>query len=79
VPVGPIGLQLEAALDQPDGVVSPLLMREDAGEVKRAGMVGRDVENGSIDLAGRRQLLGLLQDDRDRQRLVEAQGSVVTG
>ena len=80
VPVGPIGLELEAPLDQRDGVVAAaLLMGEHAGEVQRAGMVGRDLEDASVDLRGRRPLLGLLQRDRDRQRLVDAQRSVVSG
>ena len=80
VPVGPIGLELEAPRDQRDGVVVQLLlMGEHTGEVQRAGMVGRDLEDGSVDLRSRRPLLGLLQRDRDRQRLVDAQGSVVNG
>ncbi len=80
VPVGPIGLELETPRDQRDGVVvSLLLMGEHSGEVQRAGMIGRDFEDAPVDLRSRRPLLGLLQHDRDRQRLVEAQGSVVTG
>ena len=80
VPVGPIGLELEAPRDQRDGVVVQLLlMREHTGEVQRAGMVGRDLEDASVDLRSRRPLLGLLQRDRDRQRLVDAQRSVVNG
>jgi hypothetical protein len=54
-------------------------MGEHAGEVQRRGMVGRDLEDAAVDLAGRRPLLGLLQRDRDRQRLVEAERPVVSG
>ena len=68
VPVGPIGLELEAPLDQRDRLVaSPLLVGEHAGEVQRAGMVGRGLEDAAVDLRGRRPLLGLLQRDRDRR------------
>ena len=78
VPVGPIGLELEAPRDQRDGVVGQLLlMGEHPGEMQRAGMVGRDLEDGLVDFRGCRPLLGLLQRDGDRQRLVDAQGSVV--
>ena len=78
VPVGPIGLELETSLDQRDGLVaSRLLMGEHSGEVQRTGMVGRDLEDAAVDLRSRRPLLGLLQHDRDRERLVEAQRSVV--
>ena len=80
VPVGAIGLELEAPLDQRDGVVAAaLLLREHAGEVQRAGMVGRDLEDAAVDLRGRRPLLGLLERDRDRERLVDAQRPVVSG
>ena len=80
VPVGAIGLELEAPLDQRDGLVAAaLLLREHAGEVQRAGVVGRDLEDAAVDLRRRRPLLGLLQRDRDRQRLVDAQRAVVSG
>jgi hypothetical protein len=54
-------------------------MSEDAGEVQRAGMVRRRFEDAPVDLAGGRPLLGLLQRDRDGERLVDAQRAVVTG
>ena len=39
MPVRPIGLELEAPLDQRDRLVAaPLLMGEHAGEVQRVGM-----------------------------------------
>ena len=60
------GLELEAPLDQRYGLVAAaLLLREHAGEVQRAGMLGRDLEDAAVDLRGRRQLLGLLERDRD--------------
>jgi hypothetical protein len=42
-------------------------------------VVGRNLEDGFVDLRCCRPLLCLLQRDRDRQRLVDAQGSVVNG
>jgi hypothetical protein len=45
--------------------------------VQSVGMVGRDFEDPAVDLPRGRPLLGLLQHDRDRQRLVEAQRAVV--
>jgi hypothetical protein len=47
--------------------------------VQRVGVVGRDLEDPAVDLPGGRPLLGLLQHDRDRQRLVDAQLAVVAG
>ena len=78
VPVRPLGLELETSLDQSDGLLAPrLLVGENPREVQRVGMVGRDFEDPAVDLPGGRPLLGLLQHDRDRQRLVEAQRAVV--
>jgi hypothetical protein len=78
VPVRPLGLELEASLDQPDGLLAPfLLMGEHSREVQRAGVVGRGLEEPAVDLTGGRPLLVLLERDRDRQRLVEAQRAVV--
>ena len=80
VPIRSLWLELEASLDQSNGLLaSRLLMSEDAREVQRAGMVGRDLEDPAVDLAGGRPLLALLQRDRDRQRFVQAQRSVVAG
>jgi hypothetical protein len=50
---------------------------EHAGEVQRARVVGRGFEDAPVDLSGRCPLLGLLQRDRDRQRLVDAQRTVI--
>jgi hypothetical protein len=78
VPVRPLGLELETSLDQCDGLLtSCLLMGEDAREVQRVGMVGGNFEDPAVDLPRGRPLLGLLQRDRDRQRLVETQRAVV--
>ena len=52
-------------------------MGEDAREVQRVGMVGVDFKDPAVDLPRGRPLLGLLQRDRDRQRLVETQRTVV--
>jgi hypothetical protein len=46
--------------------------------MQRAGAIRRDFEDAPVDLRSRRPLLGLLQHDRDGQRLIDAQGSVVT-
>ena len=54
-------------------------MGKHAGVAQRAGMVGHDFEDRFVHLRRRRPLLGLLQRDRDRQRLVDAQRSVVNG
>ena len=78
VPVRPIGLELETSPDQSNGLVAaPLLMGQNTGEVQRAGMVGRSFEDPAVDLLRGRPLLVLLQHDRNRQRLVEAQRAVV--
>jgi hypothetical protein len=79
VPVGAVGLELDASLDQRDCfVASLLLMGEDSGEVQGPGMIGRGFENAAVDLGSGRVLLGLLQRDRDRKRLVDGQRAVVT-
>ena len=71
-------LELEASLDQSDGLLaSRLLMGENSREVQRTGMVGRRAEDGAVDLGSGRPLLGLLQHDRHRERFVEAQRAVV--
>jgi len=78
VPVRPLGFELEAPLDQGDGpLASRLLVGEDTREMQRVGVVGRDFEDLPVDLSRDRPLLGLLQRDRDRQRLVETQRAVV--
>jgi hypothetical protein len=77
VPVGPLGLELEAAFDQFDGVVRlPLLVREDAREVQRVRMIRCNFENRGVDVRRGLPLLGLLQRDANRDRLVERQGAV---
>ena len=78
VPVRLIGLELETSPEQSKGLVAArLLMGENAREMKRAGMVGRGLEDPAVDLPRGCPLLVLLQDDRDRQRLVEAQRAIV--
>jgi hypothetical protein len=80
VPVGAIGLERQAPLDQRDRVVAMcLLMCEDAREVQGGGMVGSNLEDAAVDLRGRRPLLGLLERNRDRQRLVDTERPVVSG
>ena len=74
VPVGFVGLKREASLDQRKGlVVSLLLMREQAGIVQCARVVGRGLEHAAVDLVRRCVFLVLLQQDRDRDRLFERQ------
>jgi hypothetical protein len=80
VPVRPLGLELEAPLDQSDGLIAAgLLVSENPREVQGARIVGRDLEDRAVELSSRRPLLALLQRDRDRQRFVEAQRAVVAG
>jgi len=80
VPVRPIGLELEASLDQRDRLPAVrLLMREHACEMQRVGMVRRGFEDGAVDLVGGRPLPGLLQHDGDRDGLVEAEGAILAG
>ena len=68
------GLKREASLDQRKGlVVSLLLMREQAGIVQCARVVGRGLEHAAVDLVRRGEFLVLLQQDRDRDRLFERQ------
>jgi hypothetical protein len=78
VPVRPVGLEFETFLDQSDGRLAlRLLMGENPREVQRVRMVGLRFEDAAVDRPSGRPLLGLLQQDRDRQRLVEAQPAVV--
>ena len=78
VPVRPIGLELEAPLDQRDASLAPpLLMGEHSGEVHGIGIVGRDLEDPAVDVVRSRPLLVLLQLDRDRDRFVQADGAVL--
>ena len=80
VPVRAIGLELEASLDQRDRLLAPrLLVGEHAGEVQRVGVVRCGFEDAAVDLVRGRPLLGLLQHDGDRDRLVEAEGAILAG
>jgi hypothetical protein len=64
----------DASLDEREGLlVSPLLVREQAGVVQRPGMIGCHFEHTAINLARRNELLVLLQKDRDRNRLFQRQ------
>ena len=47
--------------------------------MQRVGMVGRDLEDAAVDVRRSRPLLVLLQQDRDRERFVQAEGAVVVG
>jgi hypothetical protein len=77
VPVGALRLHGEAAFDQRDGVVAPaLLMRQDAGEVEGVGVIWSGVEDAAVDVGGGRELVVLVQDERDRQRFAEAERAV---
>ena len=74
VPVRLIGHEREAPLDERDGfVVPPLLMREHAGVVQRSGMIGSGLEHPAVHLVGLDELLVLLQQDREGDRLLERQ------
>ena len=80
VPVRSLRFELQAPPDQRDCILaSCLLMREDAREVQRARMVGRDIKNAAVDVCGSSPLLALLQREGDRHRLVQAEGAVVPG
>ena len=73
-PVGFVGRKREASLDQRKGfVVAPLLMREQAGIVQCTRVIGRGLEHAAVDLMRRRELLVLLQQDRERHRFLERQ------
>ena len=73
-PVRLIGREREAALDERERfVVAPLLMREHAGVVQRTGMIGCGLEHAAVQLVGLGELLVLLQEDRERDRLLERQ------
>ena len=64
----------QAPLDERDRLVAPpLLMREDAGIVQRARMIRGRLEHPAIQLLGLHELLVLLQQDGERDRLVERQ------
>ena len=54
-------------------ITSTLLMGEHTRVVQRFGMVGGDVENPVIDLLRLSELLVFLQEDGDRNRLLESQ------
>jgi hypothetical protein len=49
---------------------------EHTREMQRVGVIRRDLENRAVDVRRGRQLLRLLQRDRDRDRLVERQSAV---
>jgi hypothetical protein len=67
-------LKREASPDQRKGlVVSLLLMREQAGIVQCARMIGRGIKHAAVDFMRRSVFLVLLQQDRDRDRLFERQ------
>jgi hypothetical protein len=64
----------DASLDEREGLlVSPLLVREQAGVVQRPRMIGCHFEHTAINLARCNELLVFLQKDRDRNRLFERQ------
>ena len=54
-------------------VGAPLLMREDAGVVQRGRMIGDHLEHPAIQLPGLDELLVLLKQDGERDRLLERQ------
>jgi len=74
VAIGAVRLGHETALDQRDGFfAAALLMREHAGVVQRVSMIGRDGQDAAIQFLRLRELLVLLQQNRDGHRLVERQ------
>ena len=74
MPIRLIRRQREAPLDERERFVAPpLLMREDAGIVQRVRMVGCHLEHAAIHLLGLRELLVFLQQDGERDRLLERQ------
>ena len=74
VPVRLVGRERDAPRDERQRlVVASLLMREHAGVVECARMVGRNREHAAVQLAGLGEPLVLLQQDRERDRLFERQ------
>jgi hypothetical protein len=74
VPVRLIGHERDASLDEREGlVVPPLLMREHTGVVQRTRMIGCSLEYPAVHLVGLNELLVFLQNDRERDRLLERQ------
>jgi hypothetical protein len=73
-PIRLAGRQRQAALDQCEGfVIATLLMREHAGVMQRAGMIGRRLDHPAVQLVGLGKLLVFLQKDRKRDRFLERQ------
>src|SRR5262249_2033419 len=71
VAIGSIGSQREAALDERDRFVTPpLLLRQDAGIVQSVRVIRSRFEDAAIQLPGFRELIVLLEKDRDPDRLV---------
>jgi hypothetical protein len=74
VAIRPIRRERQAALDEHDRfVASPLLMREYAGIVQRIMIIRVDLEHPAIQLLRFDELIILLQQDGERDRLVERQ------
>ena len=74
ITVGPVGPQLQTLFDERDRLVTPpLLMRKHTGIVQGVMVVGGNLKNSAIDLLRLRELLILLQEDGDRNRLLESQ------
>ena len=72
VAIRPARRDRKALLDERDGFVAvPLLMRQHARIVQRVRMIRRRVEHATIQLLGFDELLIFLQQDGERDRLVE--------
>src|SRR5262249_49094553 len=73
-PICLIGYERNTPLDKRESfVVSPLLMREHAGVVQGARMIGYGLEHPAVHLVGFGKLLVFLQKDRQGDRLLERQ------
>ena len=74
VAVRAIGISARLRSIERDRFVAPsLLMRQDAGVVQRGGMIRGRLEHAAIQLLGLDELIVLLKQDRERDRLVERQ------
>ena len=74
VAIRAVGHEGEAPLDERDALVAAaLLMGEHACVMQRVGIVGRDLEDRAVQLLRLGELLVLLQEDGDHNRLPERQ------
>ena len=77
MPVRPVGLELEAPLDQRDSLLAPpFLMGKHARVVHSVRVIGRNLEDSAVHVGRSYPLVALLQLDRDRERFIQTDGAV---